>query len=124
MVSVKRSVIGFAIFAALALPFVYFFMYPIVFWIFFGVVALYAVGWAGVLLSHRANQDQFGDAMTLDEIVNERDPQRIVQLLRYHLGWSAGKIAAELNRKGITNLGRPWTEEDVRQAVKGIGKLV
>jgi hypothetical protein len=44
----------------------------------------------------------------------------MARLLRYHLGWSPGKIAAELNRWGIRNEGLPWRENDVPRAVRRI----
>ncbi len=67
-----------------------------------------------------ANRARFGPRMTLDEIRQERDPARMVQLLRYHLGWSPGKIAEELNRWGVRNRGLPWRMSDVERLIQGL----
>jgi hypothetical protein len=38
-------------------------------------------------------------------------------------GWSPTKIAVEMNRREIFNVGLPWSEDDVYRIVKGIGRL-
>lgn len=50
-------------------------------------------------------------------------PALKVRLLRYHLGWSPGKIVKELNQFGFRNHRLPWRESDVRKALKGIRRV-
>jgi hypothetical protein len=62
---------------------------------------------------------RFGPRMTLEDALKEQEPARMVKLLRYHLGWSPGKITRELNCRNISNRGMPWCENDVERLVRG-----
>ncbi len=127
MRSTRKSVLVLVAVAALALPLAYFFVQPFGFRVLVVLVvagvALSTIYWFGIALVNLANTVRFGAKMTLDEIRSEEDPVRMAKLLRYHLGWSPGKIAAEMNRWGIRNHGLPWREDDVRRAVKGATRV-
>ena len=66
---------------------------------------------------------RYGGRKTLEKILAEKNPTHVVRLLRYHLGWSPGKIAAEMNRREILKLGLPWHEDDVCRIIKGLGRF-
>jgi len=123
MPSKRKNVLIFVVAAGLGLPVAYFFAKPFEFWMLVVLYGLTAIGWCGLALVHRLNTARFGAPMTFDEIVREQDRTRMVPLIRYHLGWSPGKIADELNRLGIRNHGLPWRENDVRQAVKKVRRV-
>ena len=101
------------------LPVMYFFA-PWRFWFYTGLTIMTVICGIVVALRQYADTARFGARMTLDEIINEEDPVRMAQLLRYHLGWSPEKIASELNHRKIRNHGLPWRLHDVEAAVKGI----
>jgi len=115
-----RRVLLFAAAAILLAPLAWFYAKPLVFW---GLVAFTLLD-VGILLTMVVapivNRARFGHPKTLDEILSENDPVRRVQLLRCHLGWSPGKIAAELNDRGILNDGLPWREDEIRTIARGI----
>jgi hypothetical protein len=121
--STRKHVLLFVAAGGVGLPLAYFFARPFDFWLLAGLYALTVILWFGLALVHLAKTLRFGAPMTLDEIRKEADPVRMAKLLRYHLGWSPGKIASELNRWGVRNHGLPWRENDVRRAVKRIGRL-
>ena len=114
----RRHVLLFVAGAGLALPLAYFFAKRFVFWVLVGLTALNVIFWSALAVAQLVNRIRFGAPMTFDEIMREQNPTRMVRLIRYHLGWSPAKIAAELNRLGVTNHGLPWREDDVRQVVK------
>lgn len=93
------------------------------FWFFLALAVLLLILAVFGAIRHAINRAGFGARMTLDEICKEEDPVRVARLLRYHLGWSPGKIAAELNRLGYTNYGLPWRESDARHIVGGIRRI-
>ena len=95
---------------------------PLIYWALIALVVLSMTIWVNLVVAQFVNRIRFGARLTLDEIKQETDPVRMARLLRYHLGWSPGKIAAELNRWGVTNHGLPWRENDVRRVVKRIGR--
>lgn len=122
--STKKIFVWYVVLAVLGLPFMFVFTSPWRFWHFFGLLVLGVVCWLIVALAERVNTARFGARMTLDEIMREADQVRMVQLLRYHLGWSPDKIAAELNRLGVRNHGLPWREHEVREIVRGIARVL
>ena len=123
MSSTRRHVVIFVLVAVVGLPFAYFFVKPLYFWVLVGLVALNVIVWPILALAHRGNTARFGGPMTFDEIMEEGDPIRMVQLLRYHLGWSPSKIKAELNRLGVRNHGQPWRDQDIEEAVKAVRRV-
>jgi hypothetical protein len=123
LTSTKRSVLLFVAVVGPGLPFAYFFASPLKFWTLAVMASLTVVVWSILAVAHCANQARFGVRMTFDEIVSEKDPIRMVQLIRYHLGWTPGKIVEELNSQDIRNHGRPWREEEVKQAIQGVRRV-
>jgi len=111
----RRIVLVFVAAVTLGLLVVYFHTRPLVFWALVVLTILDVAIWFSLAVAELVNRVRFGTRMSLDEILNERDPLRTVQRLRYHLGWSPGRIAAELNQRKITNDGLPWYENDVRR---------
>ena len=95
-----------------------FFVWPLIAWV---VVVLTIVVdlaiWSNIAVAQLVSRIRFGARMNLDEILTVHDRIRMLRLIRYHLGWSPGKIAAELNRLGVQNGGAPWQEHEVRNAV-------
>ena len=123
MRSTTKHILFFVAVTGIGLPFAYFLASPLEFWVITVLAALTVICWSAVGFAHRVNIARFGPRMTFDETTREEDPIRMVQLIRYHLGWSPGKIAGELNRLDIRNHGLPWREDDVRQAVKGVRRV-
>ena len=123
MRSTRRHVLFFLAVVVIGLPFAYFFANRLVFWVLVGLTVLNVAIWSALAVAQLVNSVRFGARMTLDKIKKEADPVRMARLLRYHLGWSPGKIAAELNRWGVRDHGLPWRENDVRRAVKRVGRL-
>lgn len=119
--STQKNAALFVAAMIVVLPLACFFGNPFGFWILFGLTVLNVVIWTALAIVQFVNRARFGANMTLDEILNEGDPDRRLRLIRYHLGWSPAKIAGELNRRGVTNQGLPWRQDDVRRAVKRIG---
>lgn len=118
--STRKNVLIFVVVTVVGLPFAYFFASPFDFWKLIALFSLAAIGWSVFAVVTRADKARFGASMTLYEILKEQDPVRMVQLLRYHLGWSPSKIARELNQRGIRNYGLPWRESDVRRIMKSV----
>lgn len=119
-ISTRKAVLCYVVLAVLGLRLMYRYAEPVSFWFSVGLVGLTGISGLIWAVTQRANTARFGQAMSLEEIRREPDPVRLAQLLRYHLGWAPGKIAAELNRWEIRNQGLPWREQDVEQIVKGI----
>lgn len=118
--STRKAVLVFVALVVFGMPLFYFFAPPLRFWFFTGLIVMGAICGLVIILKQRANTARFGSRMSFEEIIKEKDRSRTVQLLRYHLGWSPGKIAEELNRLGMTNHGLPWRQHDVQEIVKGI----
>jgi hypothetical protein len=122
--SLKKMIVGFLVLVMFGLPFMYFFIERVDYWFFTAILVLTMICWLFVAVKQRDATARFGTQMTFEEIIEENDPIRMVQLLRYHLGWSPQKIAAELNRLKIHNHGMPWRVYDVEATVAGIvGRL-
>lgn len=124
MRSATRNVLLFVVAAAVTLPVAWFYARPSVLVLLCGLVALNVFIWTALAAAQLVSRIRFGASMTFDEILNESDPVRRLRLIRYHLGWSPAKIAGELNRRGVTNQGLPWREDDVRRAVKRVGRVM
>lgn len=120
MRSTRRNVLFFVVVVALGLPFAFFFAKPSVFWVLVALTSLNITIWFALALAQLVNRVRFGERMTLDEILEEKDPIRMVRLIRYHLGWSPGKITGELNQRGIENDGLPWRDHEIRRITKGV----
>jgi hypothetical protein len=88
------------------------------FWALMAFTILGVAIWLGLGLAPFMNSVRYGGRITLEGIFAEKDHVRMVRLLRYHLGWSPGKIAAEMNRRELFNLGRPWDEEVICRIIR------
>jgi hypothetical protein len=104
----------------MGLPFVYFFAHPLKFWLFVGILTLGAICLMIIAVRQRIEVSRFGSKMKFEEILREKEAVRMVQLLRYHLGWSPAKIAQEMNLLNIRNQGAPWRENDIQAIIKRI----
>jgi hypothetical protein len=96
-----------------------FFVETIVRWVLIAFTMLDVIIWFGIAAGNLLKKARFGNRKTLEEMCDEQDPARMARLLRHHLGWSPGKIAAEMNRREIFNHGAPWNEDDVCRTIKG-----
>jgi hypothetical protein len=118
--SARKSLVVYLILIFFGLPFLYFFAHPVKFWLYAGMLVMGGICLIIVAVKQRLDASRYGPRMTFEEIIQVKDPDRCVQLLRYHLGWSPGKIALELNNLQIRNHGLPWREHDVEAIIKGI----
>lgn len=123
MPSTRKSILIFMVAATVGLPLAYFFRRPFVFWLLIGLAVLNVTIWLSLALAHLADTIRFGPPVSLEDILNKNDTDRMVRLIRYHLGWSPEKIVDELNQRGIRNHGLPWHEDDVRRIIKGVRRL-
>lgn len=116
----KRTVIILVAVTGLGLCLTYFFAATFIRWAIVGFTILDIAIWLYLAAAQYINLVRYGRRKTLGEILAENDSVRIVRLLRYHLGWSPSKIAAELNRREVFNSGLPWQKEDICRIIKGM----
>ena len=121
--STKRIVLGFTAVIGLGLCLAYFFAATFILWALVAFTILDVAIWFGIAMAQFVNRARYDGRRTLEDILAEKDPIRMVRLLRCHLGWSPSKIAAEMNQREIFNCGLPWHEDDVSRIVKGINKV-
>ena len=118
--STRRIVLGFVAVIGLGLCLAYFFAATFVLWALVAFTIFDVAIWFGIAAARLVNGARYGGRKTLEEIFAEKNRIHVVRLLRYHLGWSPSKIAAEMNRREVSNLGLPWQEDDVCRIIKGV----
>ena len=119
----KRIVLGFTAMIGLSLCLAYFFAATLILWALVAFTILDVAIWFSLAMAQFVSRARYSGRRTLEDILAEKNPMRMVRLLRYHLGWSASRIAVEMNQREIFNCGLPWHEDDVSRIVKGINRF-
>ena len=85
--SASRIGLGFMTVIGPGLCLACFFAATLVLWALVALTILDVAVWFGIALAQFVNRARYGGHKTLEEILAEKNPIRIIRLLRYHLGF-------------------------------------